>query len=93
MVRALLFLPKNYLLHLTGMQCSLAVNNANKCVLLDGGNGIHNLIIDTIADSNDDVERSESELSTVVSEFCIVVYGTDGHASVLGLFSTKEGAD
>ena len=39
------------------------------------------------------MERSESELSTVVSEFCIVVYGTDGHASVLGLFSTKEGAD
>lgn len=94
MVRALLFLPKNYLLHPTGMKCSLAVDNANKCVLLDGDNEIHNLIIDTIADSNDDVERNESELSAVASEFCIVVgYDIDGHASVLGLFSTKEGAD
>lgn len=95
MVRVLLFVPKDYSLHPTGKKCSLTVNNAKKCIALnDGGNEIHNLIIDTIADSNEDVERNESELSTVASEFNIVVgYDTDGHASVLGLFSTKEGAD
>lgn len=89
-----LVLPKDYLLHLTGKKCSFTVDNVKKCIALnDGGNEIHNLIIDTIADSNEDVERNESELSAVASEFYIVVgYGSDGHASVLGLFRTKEGA-
>lgn len=94
MVRVLLFIPKDYSLHPIGKKCSLTVNNAKKYIALnDGGNEIHNLIIDTIADSNGNVECSESELRAVASEFYIVGYGSDGHASVLGLFSTNEGAD
>lgn len=92
-VRELLFVPKDYLLHPLGQKCKMAVNNANKCVYLDKPEEVEDICDYVLSEKGEEVECTEESLKTMESEIFVVMgYDIYGKAKLLGVFSSLEAA-
>ena len=70
LVKELLFVPKDYLLHPVGQECSLVVDNLHECVYLDDPIACEEIRDEIIADTE---EIESDEKKCVASEFYVVM--------------------
>ena len=101
MIKALMKVPKGYLLHPLGQKCAMAVNNYHKCIQLDDPcwvEGYEDELKEEILANGDDteIEVEDSKLQTYSLNLCVVMGYIDlcqngnYEAQLMGVFSTDE---
>ena len=100
-IKALLTMPKGYLLHPLGQQCVLGVDHVNGCVYMDDINCMGEYTYDLIEEAKrlgepTEIEVPDSELAVYQPDLFAVIGYTDAaengnyEAQLMGIFSTEE---
>lgn len=93
MIKALLEVPKGYLLHPLGQKCKMAIDNYHKCVYLDDPNWINEYELkEDIGQNNDDIitEISKEELEKYTLYY--IWYSKDETDGIYEYYSNEEDA-